>query len=95
MRSATVVPVNPMRVRRSNTSTSPKRSPKMVAVPTVGNNVVLRICMSVLLPAPFAPMTTQRSPGSARHDTSLSNALPDRTTVTWSRSNAADMTRQR
>ena len=40
MRSAREVPVNPILVRRSKTSTSPSREPSTSAVPDVGNVVV-------------------------------------------------------
>src|SRR5690349_20107700 len=91
MRSATDAPANPIRVRRSKTSTSPSFEPRTSASPVVGYRAAPMICRRVVLPAPLAPMTTHRSPGSTRHDTSESRNLPGRTTLTWDRSKAADM----
>src|SRR5688500_3278413 len=48
-------------------------------------------CISVLLPAPFGPSTTQRSPTSTDHVMLLRRILPGRTTLTRVSSKAADM----
>ncbi len=59
--SATTALARPIRGRRSKTSVAPSRSPRISAVPSVGNSWVAATWSSVVLPAPLGPMTTHRS----------------------------------
>jgi len=71
----------PTRGRKSNTSTLPSFSPRIVAAPELGWIVADAICSRVVLPAPFGPRTTQRSFGSTVQVTESRMLFPPRTTV--------------
>src|SRR5690606_7895047 len=88
-RSAIAALVWPMRGRSSKTSTAPRRSPRISAVPEVGCMLAEATWSNVVFPAPLGPTMTQCSPGSTRHETWSSRDLPERTIVTSVRLNTA------
>src|SRR5690625_623354 len=82
MRSAKAALASPINGRNSNTSTAPSRSPKTSMVPDVGCICAAANRMSVVLPAPFGPSTTHRSPSSTDQFTPSRIVLAPRRTVT-------------
>src|ERR1700722_3884831 len=81
-RSASAALVRPIRGRRSNTFTSPRRSPSTSTVPSVGCTSVAATWSSVVLPAPFGPITIQRSSSCAVQSTFRNSSDVSRRTVT-------------
>src|SRR5262249_14402332 len=79
----------PTRYLRSKTFTRPRREPNSSAVPVDGNSRLAATWSSVVLPAPFGPSTTHRSPAETAQLTPESRTDPSRTTVTSSRRNTA------
>ena len=51
-------------------------------MPAVGHNRAPATCSNVVLPEPFGPRITQRSPSSTRQSTPRSTGTPSRCTVT-------------
>ena len=80
-----------MRGRSSKTSTVPSTSPRSPATPSLGWIWAASTWSSVVLPAPFGPITTQRSDSSMRRVMSSINTAPPRTMVTPARSTTAAM----
>ena len=74
-RSAIAALARPMRGRSSKTSTAPSTSPRTPATPVVGCMRPAASCSSVVLPAPFGPSMTQRSPSSTSQVTSSRSAV--------------------
>src|SRR3954453_19181043 len=92
-RSASEAGASPTRGRTSNTSTRPRRSPRTWTTPRDGCRYVDATWSSVVLPAPFGPRTTQRSPSSTAQSTASRIGLPPRITVTPRRSRTSAVTR--
>src|SRR6478735_3201599 len=93
MRSAIDELARPMRGRSSKTSTAPSTSPRTPATPAVGCSRAAAIWSSVVLPAPLAPSTTQRSPSSTSHVTSSRSVEAPRRTVTPAKARTSLMAR--
>ena len=62
------------RGRSVRTSTRPSRDPSTSTAPAVGHSRAPATCSSVVLPEPFGPRTTQRSPRSTCQSTPSSTA---------------------
>ena len=62
-------------IRRSCLVWVATSNPKTLAVPSLGRSSVVRILMSVVLPAPFGPSRPKNSPGST------SRSMPSRATT--------------
>src|ERR1022692_1649362 len=91
-RSARAALASPIRVRRSKMSASVTFSPRISAVPWVGGSRAAATWRSVVLPAPFGPITTQLSPlwtvqSTSRSSIDFSRRMPS----PRSRSTSSDM----
>ncbi len=93
--SRTVMPANsptPCRVRAMPSPASlcglspSSRSPRQRSTPSSGSMKPQTTLNSVVLPAPFGPMTPSTSPGSTNSDTESSAVRPPKRTVTPSTS---------
>ena len=81
--------VQPIRGRSSKTSTVPTTSPRMPTTPLVGWIWAEHSCISVVLPAPLGPSTTQRSSSSTAQSTWSSRVACPRLTLTSASSSTA------
>ena len=63
MTPSTALLASPIRWRSIRASTLPYLAPSTLTAPAVGHRVRPRMDRSVVLPEPFAPITTHRSPG--------------------------------
>jgi hypothetical protein len=82
IRSASAALVNPIRGRRSKTSTAPSTSPRTPATPALGWIWADATCISVVLPAPLGPRMTHRSSSSTVQSISSIRVASPRRTVT-------------
>ena len=73
---------NATRGRSVRTSTWPRRAPSTSTVPAVGHSRAAATWSSVVLPEPFGPRITQRSPISTRQSIPCNTGTPSRCTVT-------------
>src|SRR5688500_18202663 len=71
-----------MRGRSSKTSVRPRVSSRMPALPLLGCRRAAATCRRVVLPAPFGPRITQRSPSLTSQSTLSSRVFLPRTTLT-------------
>src|SRR5581483_9723630 len=91
-RSARAALASPIRGRSSNTSVPPSRSPSTSTSPSVGKSWAAVTWSSVVLPAPFGPITTQRSSAWTVQPTSRSSSeLPRRSPTPRSRTTSSDI----
>lgn len=82
MRSDRAALARPIRGRRSNTSVWPSRSPRISTEPSDGNSSDAATWSSVVFPAPFGPITTQRSSSLTLQSMPRSRAAPSLRTAT-------------
>ena len=78
--------LSPTRERSSDMSTRPSRSPSTYAVPDDGCSIAAAIRSSDVFPAPFGPMTTQRSSSSTDQVTGPTRVWSPRRSVTLAKS---------
>ena len=83
--SASAWLVIPSCVRSARTSVRPSRSPRTSTWPRVGCRYSPATRQSVVLPEPFGPSTTQRSPEATRQSMASRMVRPFRTSVTSER----------
>ena len=82
--------VRPMPRRQTLSAESPSmRWPAKVIEPPSGSKTPAIMLNSVVLPAPFGPMTPQISPASTSNDTSSTATRPRKRLVTPSRARSA------
>ncbi len=80
-----------MRGRSSNTSTAPRVSPRISALPRLGCRLAEASCSSVVFPAPLGPRITQRSPSATSQSRESSSVAPSRRTLTPEKASTSDM----